>query len=133
MKFAKLDPMPLSNTASRSWDVAGLTFSGLCLLHCVALPTASVLLPALSVGGAAWVHQAFAALALAATLAVIAGCRPVGACFLVAAGVGNASILWGAFGAHGEAAETLATVLGAGLLAAAHAVRLAAPRRRRAC
>lgn len=124
--------MPSPTALARSCDAAGLAFSGLCLLHCVALPIISSVLPLAGLGEAEWLHLTFAAFTLAATLGIVVGCRPVGLRFLTAAALGNALVFWAVFAAPTEMGETLATVLGASILIAAHSFRLAANIGRRA-
>ena len=55
----------------RIWDAAGLGISGLCIVHCLALPVAAVSLPAVGViAHAEWVHWSL--LAVAAPAAALA-------------------------------------------------------------
>jgi hypothetical protein len=54
-----------SNPLDATLDASAIGLSGLCLAHCLLLPVAAALLPALAVAAEAeWLHLAFAASAL---------------------------------------------------------------------
>ena len=109
-------------------DGAAITLSGLCLVHCLALPVAAGFLPLLARWAEAeWVHLAFAALALPVTgLALWRTHRraPLPGALLAMAGGGLALLLAGAMGWPAHALETPLTVAGALLLAATHLCNL---------
>lgn len=104
-------------------DASAIGLSGLCLIHCLALPFAAVALPFLGAWSKAeWVHLVF--VALAAPLSALALLRrhhgrPPHALLALAAS-GLALLLVGAVGWAGETWETPLTVMGGVLLASAH-------------
>jgi hypothetical protein len=104
------------------WDGVAISASGLCLVHCLALPAASAALPILGVAAdAEWVHWVF--LAVAAPAAALAFREGVDAASwalrgLAVAGVGL--LLLGALGWPSHAWETAMTVAGGGILIGAH-------------
>ncbi|MEO0465572.1 MAG: MerC domain-containing protein [Pseudomonadota bacterium] len=107
-----------ANTAL-SFDSAALGLSGLCLIHCLALPLMAAALPALaSVAEAEWLHKAFVVAALPVSLVAMA--RGGGAVFTGLALVGLALLLAGAFAEPLHDYETALTVAGALILSAAH-------------
>ena len=103
-------------------DGSAVGLSGLCLVHCLALPVAAALLPALGAWAQAeWVHVVF--VAFAAPIAGLALVRP--ACgrappagMLVLGGLGVLGLAVGAFGP--QAFETPVTVAGSVCLVTAH-------------
>lgn len=103
-------------------DASAIGLSGLCLIHCLALPLAAVALPFLGAWSKAeWVHLVFVALAAPLSgLALLRGHhdRPRALLGLAAAGLGLLFV--GAIGWAGEAWETTLTVIGGLLLASAH-------------
>lgn len=105
-----------------SLDGAALGLSGLCLIHCLALPLAAAALPLLGAwSDAEWVHGvilfAAAPLAAGALLRPGHGLRPAGRLMALAAG----GIVLLALGAFGPAqCEVVATLAGSALLATAH-------------
>ncbi len=112
--------MPASNPA-RAGDALAIGLSGLCLVHCLAVPVLASLLPMLGAWAeAAWVHWAFAA--TAAPVSLWALTRPHAAgpsrSALILASAGLLLLIGGA--AAGHDAETPLTVTGSLLLAAAH-------------
>jgi len=113
----------LAATSSRAFDGLALTLSGLCIVHCLALPLAAVGLPFLGLWAEAeWVHWGFVVAAVAASTAAFGpSFRERGAWPLIGlAGAGLILLMLGAAGWPRESAETPLTVLGGGLLAAAH-------------
>lgn len=109
-------------TTARVLDGSAVGLSGLCLVHCLALPVLAALLPAFGAWThAEWVHVVivlFAAPIAAFALARPAhGQRPAPA-LMALGGVGVALLALGAFGPR--AVETSVTVAGSLCLAAAH-------------
>lgn len=108
--------------AVRVLDGSAMSLSGLCMVHCLALPILTAVLPVLGpVARAEWVHILF--VAMAAPVAAFALLRPehgrpppLGMVFLGIVGVGL--LATGAFGP--EAIETPVTVAGSVSLACAH-------------
>lgn len=112
-----------STLSNRMLDASAITLSGLCLIHCLALPALAVVLPLAGLRAEQeWVHQVFALSALPVT--AFAMTRPFhdGArtSFILLAGTGLALLIGAAFieGLHDF--ETPLTVTGALLLATAH-------------
>lgn len=109
-----------------SLDAAGISLSGLCLVHCLALPIAAAFLPSLAAWAhAEWLHWAFVAVAVPNTTLALrraqrAGTLHVGV--LIAAGLGLAALALGASELLGEAAEIPITVAGSVMLVGAHTV-----------
>lgn len=107
-------------TSPRLLDGSAIGLSGLCLLHCLALPVAAGFAPLLGVWSEAeWVHLAFVALAapISAGALVLARPRRPAAIALAATGLG---LLIAALFFH--EAETLMTVAGGLTLATGHLV-----------
>lgn len=106
------------------FDISAIGLSGLCLLHCLALPALAAFLPMLAAGAdAAWVHLLL--LALAAPLAATGlWCShrqcPLPWVLWLLAGFGLVALLAGALGWPTESRETVLTVAGSLSLAAAH-------------
>jgi hypothetical protein len=104
------------------WDGVAISASGLCLVHCLALPVASAALPILGVAAdAEWIHWLF--LAIAAPAALFAFRHGTGASTwamrgLAALGVGL--LLLGALGWPDHEWETGWTVAGGSALIIAH-------------
>lgn len=115
---------------ARAGDALAIGLSGLCLLHCLALPAVAVALPVLGAWAEAeWVHWLFVALAAPISLLTLA--RPGGS--LTALGmavVGLTLLVAGAAELLGHEAETPLAVAGGLMLAVAHGINLA--RRRHA-
>ncbi|RIJ27386.1 MerC domain-containing protein [Henriciella algicola] len=112
-----------STLANRVLDASAITLSGLCLVHCLALPALAVALPLAGLWAEQeWVHQIFALSALPIT--VFAMTRPFheGArtSFILLAGIGLALLIGAAFIEGLHDLETPLTVVGALLLATAH-------------
>ncbi|MEM1148205.1 MAG: MerC domain-containing protein [Pseudomonadota bacterium] len=107
-------------------DSAAISLSGLCILHCLALPIIAASLPFFSVlAEAEWVHKAFVIMALPITGWAIARTRGHAAQmpFIVLAVLGLALLLASAFVEALHDYETPLTVIGALLLASAHILR----------
>lgn len=112
-----------STLTNRVLDASAITLSGLCLVHCLALPALAVALPLTGLWAEQeWVHQVFALSALPIT--VFAMTRPFheGArtSFILLAGSGLALLIGAAFIEGLHDLETPLTVMGALLLATAH-------------
>lgn len=104
-------------------DASAVTLSGLCLIHCLALPLAVAFLPLAGVvAEAEWVHKAFvaAALPLSAWAITRSGHMKGRAVFVLLAVSGLALLVAAAFVEALHDFETPLTVLGALLLASAH-------------
>ena len=104
-------------------DASAITLSGLCLIHCLALPIVAVALPlAGMLAEAEWVHRAFVLLAVPIScLAMVRSiAAPGGVSFAILALVGLTLLLAAAFLEPLHEVETLVTVAGALLLATAH-------------
>ena len=110
--------------AAALFDASAVALSGLCLLHCLALPLLAALLPLFGAWSEAeWVHGVF--VLIAAPLSGYAlwrghRHRPLPAALWLLAGTGLALLLAGASGVLGERAETPLTVAGSLALAGAH-------------
>jgi len=107
----------------KGFDGLAISLSGLCVIHCLALPLLAASLPLLGTWSEAeWVHWAF--VVMAAPVSMIALSRPsrhglrVGPIFLAMLGI--AALFAGVLGWPTEADETLVTVSGSLLLATAH-------------
>lgn len=109
---------------ARVFDASAIGLSGLCMLHCLALPVLGALLPALAAWShAEWVHAAFVLLAF--PLAGVAlwrshRVRPLPAPLWALSACGLVALTLGALGWPVEAWETPITVAGSTMLAAAH-------------
>ena len=103
-------------------DSAGAGLSGLCLVHCLALPLVSLALPAVAnLAEAEWVHAAVVALAapIAAWALLGAGPGPRPPAGVILSGLAGLGLMaFGAFGPH--EAERWASVAGGLALAGAH-------------
>jgi hypothetical protein len=106
-------------TTARLGDLAAIGLSGLCLLHCLALPLVASLLP---LAGAwaehAWVHWAFAW--TAAPISLWALTRRPALAPMVLGGIGLALLFAGAAELPSHETETLTTVAGGIIVATAH-------------
>ncbi len=106
------------------FDVSAIGLSGLCLVHCLALPVLAAFLPLLGAWSRAeWVHLLFAAMAVPLTgLALWRAHRrnPLPWPLLALAVAGLAGLLAGAFGWPTESLETIVTVAGSLMLVSAH-------------
>jgi len=111
---------------SATLDASAITLSGLCLIHCLALPVAA---STLTVAGALaemeWLHRSFVVAAVPLTAyAIVRGQRRAGHIgFSLAAMVGLGLLVAGAFVEALHDFETPLTVAGAIVLASAHAWR----------
>lgn len=119
----------------RSWgDMAGVSLSVACLLHCLALPVVAAFLPVLGLAGDAWwTHWAFVALAAPLSAWTLAwpprgSLRPAPLAF---AALGLSALVLGAAEWPSHELETPMTVAGALMLSAAHGINLR--RRRHRC
>jgi len=104
-------------------DASAITLSGLCLIHCLALPLAAAFLPVAGVlAEAEWVHKAFVAAALPISgFAILRSLNsPGGGIFSALAIAGLGLLVAAAFVENLHDHETPLTVTGAGLLASAH-------------
>ncbi|MDL5368146.1 MerC family mercury resistance protein [Xanthomonas sp. NCPPB 2654] len=106
------------------FDASAVLLSGLCLLHCLALPLLAAALPLFGIWAQAeWVHGLFVMLALPlAGLALWRAQRqrPLPWPLWAMAALGLCGLLAGASGFPSAQAETPATVAGSLLLASAH-------------
>ncbi|WP_300542956.1 MerC domain-containing protein [Maricaulis sp.] len=108
----------------RTRDIVGISLSGACLVHCLALPVLVSASPVLAWAEAEWVHVA---LALAALLVALAAMRRwpsgwLGAGLRGLALTGLTLLFYGALAEIGETFERWVTVIGALALSAAHAL-----------
>lgn len=108
----------------QSFDSVAISLSGLCLVHCLALPVLAVALPFLGVfADAEWVHWLFVALAIpASALALLASAAPRSWLLMIGAALGLGLLIGGAAGFPTHDLETLLTVSGGLLLATIHAL-----------
>ena len=104
-------------------DGSAIVLSSLCLIHCLALPLLSAVLPVAGVWAEAeWLHKTFVIAAIPFSLIGLSSKRltvPIG--ILIASGIGF--LLLGAFVESLHDYETQLTVIGALLLASGHALR----------
>lgn len=109
---------------SPGFDGVAMSLSGLCLLHCLALPVLAVSLPVLgALAEAEWVHWLFVALAVPASALALLGSFGRGSASLIAgATVGIGLLIAGAAGWPDHDSETLLTVAGGLVLAGVHAL-----------
>ncbi|MFT4267111.1 MAG: MerC domain-containing protein [Xenophilus sp.] len=114
----------MKRTIPALFDASAMALSGLCLVHCLALPLLASLLPLFGAWSRAeWVHAAFAGVALP-----LSGCalwrahrqRPLPAALWAMTTAGLAGLLLGALGWPTPALETPVTVIGSLLVASAH-------------
>ncbi|MEM9618879.1 MAG: MerC domain-containing protein [Pseudomonadota bacterium] len=109
-------------------DAAAVGLSFMCLIHCLALPVISAFLPLASVlAEAEWVHQFLVLIALPITALAIARHRKsrVRFSFIIPAVIGLVLLLAAGFVESLHDSETQLTMIGAMLLALAHAWRWA--------
>lgn len=108
-------------------DAAAVTLSGLCLIHCLALPLVVGILPLAGViAEAEWLHKAFVIMAVPVTAFVMTRCdlsKQERLIFNALAGIGLSLLLAAAFVHDLHDYETVLTVCGAVLLAGAHTWR----------
>lgn len=107
------------STAARFGDLAAIGLSGLCMVHCLALPLAAAALPIAGVWAQTeWVHWAFA---LAATPIALWTLSRQGSRLPLMLGLAGLALLYaGAAEFPTHDAETLVTVFGGVTLALAH-------------
>ncbi len=118
--------MPAPDETKTLTDHAAVALSLLCIAHCLALPLLAVSLPfAAAAADAEWLHWTFAALAVVASGSVVltASSARVPA-FMVPAGLGAVLVVGGVFAENFGLDETIPTVIGGVLLAAAHGRRI---------
>lgn len=119
-------------SVAKTLDLSAVGLSALCLIHCLALPGLSLLLPALGVfASAEWIHVVF--VLVAAPVAILAfvdsrTLRPRSRPLLAVVGGALALMLAGAAEFPSPGYERPLTVVGGLLLAGAHIANL---RRRR--
>ncbi|CAN0314023.1 unnamed protein product, partial [Chrysoparadoxa australica] len=108
-------------------DATAVTLSGLCLIHCVALPMVFGVLPlACVIAEAEWLHKAFVIMAVPVTIFVMTRCdlsKQERLIFNAMAGTGLSLLLAAAFVHDLHDYETVLTVCGAVLLAGAQTWR----------
>ncbi|MDF1768585.1 MerC domain-containing protein [Maricaulis sp.] len=106
----------------RHHDAIGIGLSGLCLVHCLALPVLISLSPALVLFENEWTHLALAGMALPVSLLAmrnwVGGARAAGLRAMATFGVGL--LFYAALGEMSELAEQGVTTVGALLLATSH-------------
>ncbi|MBX9617195.1 MAG: MerC domain-containing protein [Caulobacteraceae bacterium] len=105
-------------------DGVAITLSGLCLVHCLALPVLAITLPFLGVfAEAEWVHWLFVALAVpASALALLASGGQRSWPLVLGATLGLGLLAAGAAGWPDHDLETVLTVSGGLVLATVHAL-----------
>ena len=112
----------MKTATARLLDGSAMGLSGLCLIHCLALPVMAALLPALGAWAQAeWVHVVF--VAFAAPMAALALLRPAHGqpappALLALGGLGVVGLGLGAFGP--ESLDMPVTVAGSTCLVSAH-------------
>ena len=121
--------MKPANPAVSPWgDLSAVALSGLCLLHCLALPLVASLLPVLGAWSEAeWVHVVFVLFALPLSAAALARAhrrRALPAWMWAMAALGLALLSAGALGWPSAHLETPITVTGSLLLVAVHVCNL---------
>lgn len=106
-------------------NLVAVSLSGLCLCHCLALPTLASLAPALGIFADEWVHQLLVLSAAPISLFVLLKTRQarVRAQLSVIIGLGLTLLFLGAFAESLHDYETPLTVFGALILASTHAFR----------
>lgn len=112
--------------SSDTLDVSAIAVSSVCLIHCLALPALSVILPlAGALGNAEWLHQLFVLAAVPLTATAIIRDRAVGRSleFPLLASLALGILLLAAFAEPLHDVETILTTAGAVLLALAHTLR----------
>lgn len=114
----------MSKPSSALFDASAITLSGLCLLHCLALPLLAAALPLFGAWAEQeWVHMALALMAVPLTSLAFWQAhrmRPLPLALRLLAFAGLAGLLAGAVGWPREAWETPITVSGSLMLVAAH-------------
>ena len=120
----------------RAFDAAGVTLSGLCMVHCLALPLAAAALPFLAAWTEAhWVHWLFVAAALPTSLAaLLPGAQGrTGVSLLGMGALGIALLALAAAEWPTHEVETPMSVAGGAVLATAHLLNWRRPGRRHGC
>lgn len=118
-------------------DSSAIALSGLCLLHCLALPLLAATLPLLGAWSRAeWVHVVFAMAAVPLSSYALWSTHrrhalPTSVCLLALCGL--TGLVLGASGLVGDALETPITVTGSLLLASTHLLNLRLRRRHGGC
>lgn len=113
-------------TSVSSVDRAAVGFSLACIVHCLALPVIAISLPILTwFAEAEWVHWLFAFFTIASSIIIMAVAHNGRSrAFFVPALIGIGLLLAALVSEPFGIDETLATVLGGLLIAAAHIYRL---------
>lgn len=106
----------------KGFDGLAMSLSGLCLVHCLALPVLALSLPIIGVlSDAEWVHWMFVALAVPASmLAFLTGSGRRSWSLIGLAAIGLGLLVGGAAGWPDHAGETAVTVAGGLVLASVH-------------
>jgi len=119
---------PLNPAVSPWADLSAAALSGLCLLHCLALPLVASLLPMLGTWSEAeWVHIVFVLFAAPLSVAALGSAhrrRPLPAGMWAMAALGLALLTAGALGWPSARWETPVTVAGSLVLVATHVCNL---------
>ena len=111
---------------ARTIDASTITLSGLCVLHCLAIPVMAAFLPFFSVfSEQEWIHKLMVVLAMPLTgYAIFSDLNRVGLrVYMVPAIIGIALLVVSAFVEALHDLEVQLTVLGSLLLAGAHLTR----------
>ena len=110
---------------TQSADAVSAGLSGLCLLHCLALPAIVSLSPIFGVISQEWVHQALVIMAVPVSLSVLSkfqrGPSRIATIFLILGGL--SFLIAGAFVEQLHDYEKQLTVMGGLMLAVTHTVR----------
>jgi chromate transport protein ChrA len=120
-----------AGASSPTLDASAIGLSGLCLIHCLALPVLTAFLPiAGTLSEAEWIHKLLVLLALPVSGIVIRTSLRTGrnTAFIVYAVAGLVLLVGAAFIEALHDLETPLTVIGAALLAGAHGYRFASHR-----
>ncbi|MEM9054961.1 MAG: MerC domain-containing protein [Pseudomonadota bacterium] len=111
------------NSGAAAIDGAAITLSGLCLVHCLALPLVSASLPIAGIwADAEWLHKAFVVAALPFS-ALALRARPVNWAVIGLIVLGLVLLVLGAFVEPLHDYEVQLTVIGAVALSTGHALR----------
>ncbi|MGO1070461.1 MerC domain-containing protein [Lysobacter sp. CA199] len=106
------------------FDLSAIGLSGLCFLHCLAVPLLAALLPGLSAWThAEWLHTAFVMFAAPITALALYSAhrsRSLRGGIVVLAAIGLTCLVVGATRVFGDQVELPLTVAGSVLLASAH-------------
>ena len=108
----------------KGFDGMAISLSGLCLVHCLALPVLALSLPILGAfADAEWVHWLFVVLALPVSMiALLGGPGQLSRGLVTAALVGLSLLIAGAAGWPDHDWETALTVAGGLVLASVHLI-----------